>query len=152
MGSQTTHSGIQREQVCHFIGFFIPYEEEGYDILSRIVNGDKTWVSHITPESKQQSMEWRHTSSPVKVKAKQTLSKRKTMATVFWDRHAVLLVVFMPQGTMINSGTYCATLRKLRRALQNKWCGMLSKDVSLLHDNARPHTSRTTRELIESSG
>ncbi|GFT94640.1 hypothetical protein TNCV_1990671 [Trichonephila clavipes] len=33
-----------------------------------------------------------------------------------------------------------------------KWCGMLSKDASLLHDNARPHTSRTTRELIESSG
>ncbi|KFM59394.1 hypothetical protein X975_02345, partial [Stegodyphus mimosarum] len=39
-------------------------------MLSEIVTGDETWVSHITPESKQQSMEWCHTSSPVKVKAK----------------------------------------------------------------------------------
>ncbi|GFW45206.1 HTH_48 domain-containing protein [Trichonephila clavipes] len=95
-------------------------------------------------------MEWQHTSSPVKVKAKQMLSKRKIMATVFWDRRGVLLVDFMPNGTAINSGAYCETLRKLRRALQNKWRGMLSKGALHLHDNARPHTSRTTRELIES--
>ncbi|GFR24804.1 hypothetical protein TNCT_119461, partial [Trichonephila clavata] len=34
---------------------------------------------------------------------------------------------FIPQGTTINSGAYCTTLRKLRRALQNKRRGMLSK-------------------------
>ncbi|GFV03280.1 histone-lysine N-methyltransferase SETMAR [Trichonephila clavipes] len=65
------------------LDFLIRYEEEGYDRLGRIVTGDDTWVSHITPESKQQTMEWRHTSSPVKVKSKQTLSKRKILATVF---------------------------------------------------------------------
>ncbi|GFU48308.1 hypothetical protein TNCV_2053921 [Trichonephila clavipes] len=36
---------------------------------NRIVTGDETWLSHITPESKQQSMEWRQTSSTVKIKA-----------------------------------------------------------------------------------
>ncbi|GFS76192.1 mariner Mos1 transposase [Trichonephila clavipes] len=97
-------------------------------------------------------MEWRHTSSPVKVKAKQTLSKRKIMITEFWDQYGVLLLGFMTQGTTINSGAYCATLRKSRRALQNKRHDMLSKGVLLLHDNARPHTSQTTRELIESFG
>ncbi|GFW48766.1 mariner Mos1 transposase [Trichonephila clavipes] len=75
---------------------------------------------------------------------------RKIMATVFWDRRGVLLVDFMPQGTTIFSDAYCATLRILRRALQNKRSGMLSKGVLLLYDNARPHTSRSTRELIES--
>ncbi|GFY02838.1 histone-lysine N-methyltransferase SETMAR [Trichonephila clavipes] len=62
------------------------------------------------------------------------------------------MVDFMSQRTTINSGAYCATLRKLRRILQNKRRGRLSKDVLLLHDNARSHTSRTTQELIESSG
>ncbi|GFW19901.1 histone-lysine N-methyltransferase SETMAR [Trichonephila clavipes] len=89
----------------------------------------------------QYSMEWQHTSSPVKVKAKQTLSKRKIMTTVFWDRRGFLLVEFMPRGTTINSGANCATLRKLRRVLQHKRRGMLSKGVLLLHDNSRPHTS-----------
>ncbi|GFV56670.1 mariner Mos1 transposase [Trichonephila clavipes] len=97
-------------------------------------------------------MEWRHTSSPVKVKAKQTLSKSKNRATVFWDHRSVLPVDLMPQGTAINSGANCAALQKLLRVLQNKRSGMLSKSVLLLHDNARPHTSRTTRELIESFG
>ncbi|GFW48797.1 uncharacterized protein TNCV_4243771 [Trichonephila clavipes] len=86
------------------------------------------------------------------VKAEQTLSKHKFMATVSWNRRGVLLVNFMPQGATINSGAYCESLRKLRRALQNKRRGMLSKGVLLLHDNARPHTSRTTRVLIESFG
>ncbi|GFW25388.1 histone-lysine N-methyltransferase SETMAR [Trichonephila clavipes] len=91
-------------------------------------------------------MEWRNTSSPIKVKAKQTLSKHKIMATVFWDLRGILLVNFMPQGTAINSGAYCTTLRKLRRALQNKQHGMLLKGVLPLQDIARPHTSRTTQE------
>ncbi|GFW38700.1 putative histone-lysine n-methyltransferase setmar-like protein [Trichonephila clavipes] len=78
--------------------------------------------------------------------------KRKIMATVFWNCRNVLLVDFMPQGTLINSSAYCATLRKLRGALQNKRHAMLSKGVSILQDNTRPQTSRTTRELIESFG
>ncbi|GFW03683.1 histone-lysine N-methyltransferase SETMAR [Trichonephila clavipes] len=76
--------------------FLIRYEEEGDDMLSGIVTGEETWVSHITSESKQQPQEWRHTSFPVKVKAKQTLSKRKVMATVFWDLCSFLLVDIMP--------------------------------------------------------
>ncbi|GFX90946.1 HTH_48 domain-containing protein [Trichonephila clavipes] len=91
---------------------------------------------------------WRHTTSPVKVKDKQRLSKRKVMATMLWDRRGILLVDFMPQGTAIKSA-YGSTLWKLRRVLQNKRCGMLSKGVLLLHDNAGPHTSRMTRDLIE---
>ncbi|GBN45944.1 hypothetical protein AVEN_127632-1 [Araneus ventricosus] len=56
-------------------------------MLSRIVTGDETWVPYVTPESKQQTMGWRHTHSPVRFKAKQTLSQRKIMMSVFWDSH-----------------------------------------------------------------
>ncbi|GFV30399.1 transposase [Trichonephila clavipes] len=70
------------------------------------------------------------------------------MVTVFWYQRGVLLVDFMPQGTTIKDA-YCAILRKIRRALQNKRRGMLLKDVFLLHDNARP---RTNRDLIEVFG
>ncbi|GFT52963.1 mariner Mos1 transposase [Trichonephila clavipes] len=62
------------------------------------------------------------------------------------------LVVFLPQGTTINSCANDATLRKLRRALQNKRCGILSKGVLLLHDSAMPHPSRETPKLKESFG
>jgi hypothetical protein len=68
--------------------FLTRYSEQGDDFLSRIV-------------TKQQSMEWRHTSSPIKKKFKQTISTCKIMCTVFWDRKGVLLVEFLPQGSTI---------------------------------------------------
>jgi len=65
------------------LDFLARYSEEGKNFLSHLVTGDKTWVLHATPESKQQSLEWRHTSSPTKMKFKQTTSTRKIMCTVF---------------------------------------------------------------------
>jgi hypothetical protein len=87
------------------------------NFLSHVVTGDETWVSHATPESNQQSMEWRHTSSPTKTKFKQSTSTWKIMCTVFWDRKGILLVDFLPQGSTINAGVYCDTLKKLRSAI-----------------------------------
>ncbi|KAL4126321.1 hypothetical protein QTP88_010543 [Uroleucon formosanum] len=77
------------------------YAEEEAVFLNSIVTGDETWVYHFTPESKQQSMEWRHSFSPKKRKFKVTQSARKIMATVFWDRKGVLLIEFMPTRTTI---------------------------------------------------
>ncbi|GFW87640.1 histone-lysine N-methyltransferase SETMAR [Trichonephila clavipes] len=39
------------------LDFLDRYHKEGDKFLERIVTGDETWVSHITPESKRQSME-----------------------------------------------------------------------------------------------
>ncbi|GFV40365.1 histone-lysine N-methyltransferase SETMAR [Trichonephila clavipes] len=120
------------------LDFLDRYHKEGDQFLERIVTEDETWVSHITPESKRQSMEWRHTNSPVRAKAKRTLSTRKVMATEFWDRHGVLLVEFMQQGTTIIASAYCATISKLRRAIQNERRGLLTSGVLLLQDKANP--------------
>jgi hypothetical protein len=95
--------------------------------------------------------EWRHTS-PIKKKFKQTISACKIMCTVFWSRKSVLLVEFFPQGSTINAGVYCDTLKKLRCAIQNKRRGMISRGVVMLHDNARPHTDAATQDLIATFG
>jgi len=34
------------------------------DFLSRLVSMDETWLYHYDPETKQQSMEWRHSGLP----------------------------------------------------------------------------------------
>jgi len=53
----------------------------------------------------------------------------------------------MASGTIITSEVYCETLNKLRRLIQKKWHGILTKGVVLLH-NARPHTAARTNALI----
>ena len=120
--------------------------------LSHVVTGDETWLSHATPELKQQSMEWRHTSLSTKTKFKQTTLTRKIMCTVFWDRKGVLLVNFLLQGSTINTDVYCNTLKKLHCTIHNKWRGMLSWGVVMIHDNTRPHTATATQNLIMTFG
>jgi len=67
------------------------YASEGEAFLTRIVTGDKTWVHHFAPESKRQTMEWKHPGSPVKKKFKSQPSAGKVMLTIFWDSQGVIL-------------------------------------------------------------
>ena len=46
------------EQILEF------FRRDPNDFLSRLVTTDKTWLYHYDPETKQQSMERRHSSSP----------------------------------------------------------------------------------------
>jgi hypothetical protein len=118
-----------------------------------IVTEDETWVFHFNPESKRQSLELHHPQPPSNPrKFKQTFSTRKIMATVFCDRNDVLLVEFMPQGTTINAESYCATLRRLRYAIQNRRRGLLSSGMMLLHDNARPRAAARTQAMLQEFG
>jgi hypothetical protein len=135
------------------LSFLERYHRDGDKFLDHIVTGDETWVSHFTPESKHQSLEWHHPRSPSKLrKFKQTLSTRKIMATVFRDRKGVLLVEFMLQGTTINTELYCATLRRLWYAIQNRRWGLLSSGVMLLHDNAHLHAAARTQAMLPEFG
>jgi hypothetical protein len=88
------------------------YEEHGEAFLSIIVTGDETWVFHYTPESKAESMTWKHPHSPVKKKFKTVQSPGNVMATVFWDVHGVLLVDFTPPSLTINAAAYQETLKE----------------------------------------
>ncbi|XP_014486214.1 PREDICTED: histone-lysine N-methyltransferase SETMAR-like [Dinoponera quadriceps] len=51
----------------------------------------------------------------------------------------------------LTSSSLRATLRKLRRAIQNRR-RRLTAGITLLHDNARPHISRQTQELLTHLG
>jgi hypothetical protein len=85
------------------LDFLEQYYKDGDEFLSHIVwvIDDETYVSFANVETKEQS-QWMHTHSPSKPKKfKQTLSARKLMAAVFWDRKGVLIVEFMQQGTTV---------------------------------------------------
>ena len=82
------------------------HHDDGDELMDQIIRGDETWIAHITTETKQQTMH--HSGSPM-----QTLSARKVMCTVFWDRRDILLVAFLSTGETVNAEHYCETLQKL---------------------------------------
>jgi hypothetical protein len=127
------------QRMASALMFLQRYHDEGNKFLDKIVTCNETWVKFVNVETKEQSQQWMHTHSPNKPrKSKQSLANRKLTATVFWDRKGVLLSEFMEPGTTITSETYCETLKKLHRAIENKRRGMLMSGVVLLHDNACP--------------
>jgi hypothetical protein len=101
-----------KKMVCS--EFLAQYENGGDYFLARIVTGDETWLHHLEPETKRQSMEWHHANSPKEKKFKSAPSAGKVKATVFVDSEGRLLVDIMPQGTTVNSDAYLATIKKLK--------------------------------------
>ena len=111
------------------------------------------WAHHYEPESKRQSMEWKHPESPTKKKFKTQCSAGKVMFTIFWDSEGAILENFLEKGCTINSVRYTNMLaNNLKPAIRTKRRGLLSKKVLLLHDNARPHTAGWTVETINRLG
>jgi hypothetical protein len=47
------------------------------------VTEDRTWVRHSAPQIKRQSMEWKHSTSPVRKKFRTQPSAEKVMLTLF---------------------------------------------------------------------
>ncbi|GFS06420.1 histone-lysine N-methyltransferase SETMAR [Elysia marginata] len=139
----TDEMKMQRKTACAKL--LKHYEEEGEENIQRIVTGDESWVHHYGPESKRQSMEHRHKSSPSPRKFKVVASARKVMLIVFWDSEGIFHIEFLKQGNTVNSERYISTLRKLSVRIKRV---RPTKHAIPHHDNARPHTSRQTEEAL----
>jgi len=71
------------------------------------------------------------------------------MLTVFWDERGVILEHYMARGNTVTSATYADLLKNhLHPAIKSKRRGRLSTNVLLQHDNARPHTARSTLATV----
>ena len=57
--------------------------DEDPDFLNRVITMDETWLYFDDPETKQQSMEWRHSGSPRPKKFRVQKSTGKVLASVF---------------------------------------------------------------------
>ena len=122
------------------------------NLFDNLITGHETWVHLNTPETKRDSMTWKHPSSPVTKKFKVQRSAAKVMATVFWDAKGVILLDILPQGQCINAARYCSTLDRLRDAIRRKRPGLLRRGVVLQHDNATPHSANLTQQWLQRYG
>ncbi|GFO05098.1 histone-lysine N-methyltransferase SETMAR [Plakobranchus ocellatus] len=122
------------------------------NLFDNLITGDETWVHLNTPETKRDSMTWKHPSSLVTKKFKLQRSTAKVVATVFWDAKGVILLDILPQGQCINAARYCSTLDRLKEAIHRKRPGLLKRGVVLQHDNATPHSANLTQQWLQRYG
>ena len=128
------------------------YNEDEAGFLSRLVTGDETWIHHWDPETKLESMQWKHPGSPPPKKFRTQPSAGKIMATIFWDAKGILMIDYMPPKTTMNGQYYANLMKELRNSIRQKRRGMLTRGVLLLHDNAPVHKSRIAQAAIRDCG
>jgi len=103
-----------------------------------LVTMDETWLCLYDPETKQQSMEWRHSGSPrPQKKFRVQKSAGKVLASIFWDQDGMLLIDYLPKGQTINAEYYLSLLVQLKDVLKEKRRGNVTKGVLFLHDKPR---------------
>ena len=108
---------------------------------------DETCLYHYDPETKQQSMEWRHSRSPRPKKFRVQKSTGKFLASIFWDQDGIL-IDYLPKGQNINAEYYSSLVVQLKDILNEKGRGKFTKGVLFLHDNAPAHRALVTQKKL----
>jgi len=77
-----------RKELCLDL---LQHTENERDLLNSIITCDETWIFMYDPETKQQSMQCKSTSSPKPKKARMSSSKFKAMLIVFFDIQGIVI-------------------------------------------------------------
>jgi len=86
------------------------------DFLPRSVTMGETWRYHYDPDTKQQSMEWRHSGSP-RPAPKNSECKNpleKFSPRIFWDQDGILFIDYLPKDQTINAEYYSSLLVQMK--------------------------------------
>ena len=109
---------------------------------------DETWVHHFEPESKMQSMQWKHPGSdPLPRSLREFFSAGKVKASVFWDSQGVIMVDYLEQGRIL-----CSRTEALAPGNCKKRRGKLNRGVLLFQDTAPAHTSQVAMTAATECG
>ena len=90
---------------------------------SRLVTMDVTLLFHYDPETKQQSMEWQHSSSPLPKNFRVQKSTGNFLARILLDQDGTRLINYLLKIQTINAEYYSSLLVQLKDILNEKRSG-----------------------------
>jgi hypothetical protein len=120
------------------------FRRDPNNLLSLLVTIKETWLYHYDPETKQETMEWRHSGSPRPKNFRVQNSAGKFLASISFNQDGILFTDYLPKGQTMNADYYSTLLVQLKDILKKKRRGMFTKGFLFLHDNAPPHRALTS--------
>ena len=135
-------SDWDKERRAEAATFLLSYRRT-HNWLKSIVTGDEKWCLYVNIKRRRSWVDADATPEP---QSKAGLHPRKIMLCVWWDCKGVIHYELLPPNTSITADLYCQQLDRLAAAIAQKRPnhGL----VRFLHDNARPHTARVTRQKL----
>jgi len=95
--------------------------------VHQFITMDETWIHHYTPESKQQSKQWREADCSAPKKTRLVPSAGKVIASVFWDAEGILFIDYLEKGKTITGEYYSNLLTRLDEKIREKRPGLQKK-------------------------
>ena len=114
--------------------------------LDRIITCDEKWIMY---DNRKRGYVWVDKHAPPTTFPKPNLHPQKVLLSVWWCCNGVIHYNFLQPGQTITAESYCRDLDLMHQKLQTFWPAVVNrKGPILLQDNARPHTSKTTRQKL----
>jgi len=149
VGPKMPERGPKTSTVPVFWAIFGIFRRDPNDLLSRLVTTDETWLYHYDPETKQQSMEWRHSGSPRPKKNSECTNPLEKFSPRFFEIKAESssLIIFQRAKLSTRSITHlcwCNWRTFWRKNAERK----ATKWVLFLHDDAPAHWAFATQKKL----
>lgn len=115
--------------------------------LKQIITSDEKWVMY---DNSHKGNQWLSPGESAFPSPKPNFHQKKALLSVWWDFKGPVHWELLKSGQTINSEFYCGQLDTLKSVLAKKRPALINrKGVILLHDNAKPHTSKMTQLKIK---
>lgn len=114
--------------------------KRNYKWLDNLITGDEKWVLYVNHSGKKQ---WLKSNQKGESVVKNRQGEKKVILCVWWGTKGIIHWEILPEKTTIDSVKYCSQLDEVRKKAEN-----IYGKIYFLHDNARPHVSKLTREKL----
>ena len=142
----TEGNKFTRLQIC--TSLLSRLEQEPF--LDRILTCDEKWVIYENP---RRSGAWLPKGANPATVPKADMHPKKLLLTVWWTARGIVHVDYLLPGQSITALVYSEHIDAVQQKLLQSSAALVNrKGVLLLHDNARPHTARQTREKLKQVG
>lgn len=111
--------------------------------LTSIITGDEKWCLYVNIKRRRH---WVDKDKQPEPQPRTDLHPLKVMICVWWDVRGIIHYELLPRNTTITADLYCQQLDRLALKIAEKRPN--HGTIRFLHDNARPHTARVTRQKL----
>ena len=143
----------QKERRCRDSRQIVELINSDPAVLGALVTCDESWIYCYDPETKRQSSQRKHASSPRPKKARQNKSTHKLTMIPFFDSTGMIYMHWVPTGQTVNKEYYVEFLREFRKRFYRKRPALFKSGQWHFHqDNTPVHYSILVTDYLTKMG